>query len=110
MNATFMARTIFMLLLPAFCLLLLAGCNSGDRDLLKTGNGREAGRQGNVSVDANFAPVPPEKAQLWEDLKKVARKDYDVCLEHCGIDQGCLDRCESVFKTRLENDYKRVTQ
>jgi hypothetical protein len=50
--------------------------------------------------------VPAEKAQKWEDLKNLVRKDYDVCLEHCGYEQSCLDRCETVYKIRLDREYK----
>jgi hypothetical protein len=49
--------------------------------------------------------VPAEKAQKWEALKNVALKDYDVCLEHCGYEQACLDRCETVYKSRLDREY-----
>jgi len=110
MNGSFMTRTAGLLALLAFCLLPLTGCSSGDREMQDTGDGRATDRQENVTAEDPFPPVPPEKAQLWEGLKNVARKDYDVCLEHCGADQGCLDRCASVYTTRLENDYKRVTQ
>lgn len=92
-----------------FFLLAAMGCSSGDTGVRETGRAG-TGSGGGVAPDETSYAVPAEKAQLWEDLKKVARKDYDVCLEHCGSEQVCLDRCASVYKTRLENDYKRVTQ
>jgi hypothetical protein len=103
-----MAKTSCMLILVLFCFLLVTGCSS-DKGMQKTG-GSDIGSGGGTLPEQSPSAVPAAKVQLWEGLKKVARKDYEVCLEHCGGEQSCLDRCASVYKTRLENDYKRVTQ
>ena len=52
--------------------------------------------QENVPQEKSASTVPEEKAQLWESLKNNAQKDYDVCQEHCGYEQSCMDRCETV--------------
>ena len=65
--------------------------------------------QESVQTDTTSYSVPAEKAELWESLKNVARKDYDVCLEHCGYEQSCLDKCEAAYKNRLANQYKMLT-
>lgn len=70
----------------------------------------DTSRQENVPTETTSYPVPAEKAQLWESLKSKTQKEYDVCQEHCGYEQSCLDRCESVYKNRLETEYKRLTE
>jgi len=60
--------------------------------------------------DVSDYQVPAEKAQLWEDIKKVALNDYDVCQEHCAYEQECLDRCEQAYNTRLEREYEMLLQ
>lgn len=62
----------------------------------------------NMSPETTTYEVPKEKMQLWESLKKNALNDYDVCQEHCGYEQECLDRCEKAYETRLNNDYKNL--
>jgi hypothetical protein len=57
---------------------------------------------------ANYE-VPKEKMQLWESLKNTAMKDYDVCQEHCGYEQDCLDKCEKAYKARLDREYKNLS-
>jgi hypothetical protein len=66
--------------------------------------------QKNVPKETTSYTVPEEKAQLWESLKSKTLKEYEVCQEHCGYEQSCLDRCESVYKNRLETEYKRLTE
>ena len=70
----------------------------------------ETGMQENDPQETTPYPVPKEKAQLWESLKSNAQNDYEVCQEHCGYEQNCLDRCERVYKNRLETEYKRLTE
>ena len=54
--------------------------------------------------------VPEGKAKLWRDLKNRALKNYEICLEHCGYEQSCIDRCEEVYRNRLADDYKRLAE
>lgn len=82
------------------CLLPVASCNAQTASSMKT----------NVPQEKTAYTVPKEKAQLWEDLKTKAQKDYDICQEHCSYQQACLDRCETAYKNRLENDYKMLTE
>jgi hypothetical protein len=107
--------TTSMFILLLLLILPLTGCSRQDKDS-QTGSNRESSSskaidsQEPAAGEATPYPVPAEKAQMWESLKNVALKDYEVCIEHCGTEQSCLDRCESVYKHRLENDYKRVIQ
>lgn len=59
--------------------------------------------------DPGSYAVPAEKAQQWENLRHIARKDYNVCLEHCAGEQTCTDRCEQAFQRRLKNEFHRLT-
>jgi len=82
------------------CLLPTASCGAQNDNSMKT----------YVPPEETAYEVPKEKAQLWKDLKSKAQNDYDICQEHCGYEQACLDRCESVYKNRLEKDYKMLNE
>jgi hypothetical protein len=109
------------LVLLLFCIPAFTGCSSQEKSsqesaISKDKNSQEVidsknkdSQEGELK-EKTSSPVPPENAQLWKSLQELAQKDYDVCLEHCGGEQSCLDRCASAYKHRLENDYKRVTQ
>ena len=68
----------------------------------------DSGRQKLISPAMTTYEVPKEKMQLWESLKNNALNDYNVCQEHCGYDQVCLDKCEKAYKFRLDNEYKNL--
>ena len=80
-------------------LFLAASCSSRDN----------SSKPENMSKEATNYEIPKEKMQLWESLKNNALKDYNVCQEHCGYEQECLDRCERAYETRLDRDYKSLT-
>ena len=49
----------------------------------------------------------------WDKVEKVQgtlRREYGICVEHCGNDTGCLDRCKKAFETRLDREYQRLLQ
>ncbi len=52
--------------------------------------------------------LPEARRQEWESLKKHLRHDYDVCAEHCGNSDPCLNKCEDVYRYRIEVEYKRI--
>jgi hypothetical protein len=69
-----------------------------------------AQKQGEAGRDAQSAyNIPEEKKQQWESMKNLVEKEYNVCLEHCGNDNNCLARCDSVYKTRLERERERIS-
>ena len=98
------ATIIWSLAFFIFCFLSVTSCSSKNdssvQESTPTGTSTPTG--------STSYSVPAEKAQLWESRKSVAQKDYDVCLEHCGYDQSCLDRCETVYKIRLDREYKML--
>ena len=53
--------------------------------------------------------VPEEQSTAWEEIQNVARKDYDVCLEHCANDQACMARCKKAYQRRLEVEYYELS-
>lgn len=42
----------------------------------------------------------------WERIKEGLLRDYEVCQEHCGGDQACLDNCEKAYKARMDRRYQ----
>jgi hypothetical protein len=48
------------------------------------------------------------KKQEWEGVQKVLRHEHNVCVEHCGNDEGCLERCEKAFETRKDRELQRL--
>jgi hypothetical protein len=53
--------------------------------------------------------VPEDKKQEWENIKNHVLNEYKVCEEHCGNDSDCLNRCERVYRHRLETEHKKLT-
>lgn len=61
--------------------------------------------EGKMKVQSPYN-VPEGKKKQWESIQNMAKKEYDVCLEHCGSDSDCLVRCETAYKTRLDRAYR----
>ena len=53
--------------------------------------------------------VPEDKKQEWENMKNRVLDEYKVCEEHCGNDSDCMNRCERVYRHRLETEHKKLT-
>ena len=91
-------QTLAIFLSGSVCFLVLGACSGPDQASPPTG----------ATTDQPAYSVPTEKAGQWERLQNMVRNEYDICQEHCGYDHTCLDRCEQVYKTRLEREYKRL--
>lgn len=52
--------------------------------------------------------VPEEKRQKWESIQNLLERQYGVCIEHCGNDKTCLDKCDRAYETRLDREYKAL--
>jgi hypothetical protein len=63
------------------------------------------------TLAANDQPVyevPEGKKQKWAGIQTMVQKEHDVCIEHCGNDKTCEDKCAQVYKTRLDREYKGI--
>ena len=100
MKRKLLSKTIF----PAFLLgILLVPVSQS------LGLGSDAAKSdGKDGKDIGYE-VPADKAEKWQDIKDVLANEYDVCLEHCGNDKYCTDRCYEVYKYRLDTEYKALT-
>jgi len=58
------------------------------------------------SPDLPLYSVPDEKKEKWDSIQNMVHKEYKVCIEHCGYDTDCLDRCTKTYKFRLDREYK----
>jgi copper chaperone NosL len=65
--------------------------------------------EGKMQAQSTTYTVPEEKKQQWESMKNLVEKEYNVCVEHCGNDKDCLDRCEAAYKARLHREYQRLS-
>jgi len=52
--------------------------------------------------------IPEEKKQEWESIKNHVLDEYKVCEEHCGSDSDCMNRCEGVYRHRLETEHEKL--
>jgi len=52
--------------------------------------------------------VPEDKKLEWKNIKNHVLDEYKVCEEHCGENSDCLNRCESVYRHRLETEHKKL--
>lgn len=88
--------TVFTLFYVFICFLFIVSCSV-------KGNAAKLS-----SSDLPAYEVPEGKKQKWEGIQNMVHKEYLVCIEHCGNDTGCLDRCEEVYKNRLDKEYKKL--
>jgi hypothetical protein len=61
----------------------------------------------------NEAGVDPVKLQdsrinEWKAIRKKLQHEYDVCVEHCGNDKTCIEKCRNVRVNREKNEYLRI--
>ena len=61
-----------------------------------------------ASNDRPAHEVPEGKKQKWESIQNIVKREHSVCIEHCGNDPSCLDRCEKAYKSRLDREYKKL--
>lgn len=48
-----------------------------------------------------------EDLKKWNASEKILQREFDVCLEHCGQDQACGDKCVKAFEAKQEKEYKK---
>ena len=58
--------------------------------------------------DQSTYDVPEAKQQKWQSLQNLVEKDLYACEDDCGNDNACLDRCDQVYRFRLDREYKRL--
>ncbi|MBI4773233.1 MAG: hypothetical protein HY788_03465 [Deltaproteobacteria bacterium] len=64
--------------------------------------------KGMRAAESQAFAVPQEQKQAWEDIQSFLQKDYNVCLEHCGSDASCEEKCEKAFNYRKEIEYNKL--
>jgi hypothetical protein len=52
--------------------------------------------------------IPENKMLEWKNIENNVLDEYKVCEEHCGKNSDCLNRCESVYRHRLETEHKKL--
>ena len=52
--------------------------------------------------------VPEAKQQKWLSLQNLVEKELYACEDDCGNDNTCLDRCDQVYRVRLDREYKKL--
>lgn len=90
-------RVVLLLFLSALLLSTLASASQA------------ADAVGTLVADVSTVyEVPAEKKQKWESMRNIIQKEYDVCIEHCGNDKSCEDKCTEAYKTGLDRAYKQL--
>jgi hypothetical protein len=54
------------------------------------------------------AELSKDKENLWEMTQQNLKKEYGVCVEHCGNDAACREKCEKAYKSRMDNEYQKL--
>ena len=52
--------------------------------------------------------LPQSKQAKWKGVQKVLGDERGTCLEDCGKDQNCYDKCEKAYKSRLNKEYQKL--
>jgi hypothetical protein len=54
------------------------------------------------------AELPKDKQAKWKGVQKMLGDERGACVEDCGQDQNCFDKCEKAYKSRLEKEYQSI--
>jgi hypothetical protein len=75
-------------------------------------------RAENIMVEGSGIKPPVKKPQRpelseskkkrWESVQNRLRREYQVCMEHCGKDTRCLDRCKKTMETQSDREYQKL--
>ena len=52
--------------------------------------------------------VPKDKEEKWKAIRNMLQQEYDVCIEHCGKNAACEDKCARAFRSRQDKEYKSL--
>ena len=58
--------------------------------------------------DQSTYDVPETKQQKWQSLQNLVEKELYACEDDCGNDNACLDRCDEVYRVRLDREHKKL--
>ena len=65
----------------------------------------------NVVVGATInhqSRLTQAKRAKWGAIQKMLRKNRGTCIEHCGQDENCLAKCETVYKSQMGREYQKL--
>ena len=62
------------------------------------------------AAEPDASALPEAARAQWEAMRKGIAYDYDVCLEHCGGEAGCMAKCEKAYQGRLNMAFQRIKQ
>jgi hypothetical protein len=66
-----------------------------------------AGAQ-SAEKDGELPELNESQIKKWKAIKEVLQKEYAVCVEHCGNEKSCLDKCDRAHAAREKNEYLRL--
>ena len=52
--------------------------------------------------------LPQTKQAKWKGIQKMLGDERGECVEDCGQDQNCFDKCEKAFSSRLDKEYQKL--
>jgi hypothetical protein len=52
--------------------------------------------------------LPQAKQSKWKGVQKMLGDERGACMEDCGQDQSCFDKCEKAFRGRLDKEYQSL--
>jgi nitrous oxide reductase accessory protein NosL len=58
--------------------------------------------------DPSGYEIPEAKKKAWKGIKTHLKNEYNLCLEHCGNDAGCVERCKKVRKDGMDRGYQKL--
>jgi hypothetical protein len=72
------------------------------------GKGKAVGRAAESAEPYDVKNLEPSKEKEWETVKaKLAKENMD-CMEDCGGDLNCQEKCWQVYEFQLDREYQRL--
>lgn len=50
--------------------------------------------------------LPRDKRTKWDGIQKMLGHERDGCIEDCGQDQNCYNKCDKAYKSRLDKEFQ----
>ena len=55
------------------------------------------------------AELPKTKQAKWESIEKMLGNERKHCVNDCGKDQICFDKCEKAYESKINKEFQRLS-
>jgi len=60
------------------------------------------------TVNRDLSTLPESKRKRWKNIRMALHDEYGVCVEHCGGDSECIEKCRKALASREEREFQQL--